>query len=138
MTDEALNAIERDGSVTVSERALVAEVRRWRKALTELTPGGSEFADDPERCAQFVHDSKRAIFGQLRRRQAECEQLGADVVRLSALLESAETKAALKATRETARRSARVAEERGFPVTATAILREFGLEESAKQENEEL
>ena len=30
------------------------ETRRWRLALNSLTPGGSEFVDDPERCVQFV------------------------------------------------------------------------------------
>lgn len=29
---------------------------RWKRAIEGLTPGGSEFADDPERCALFIRD----------------------------------------------------------------------------------
>lgn len=29
---------------------------RYRKALETLTPGGSEFYGEPERCAEFVRD----------------------------------------------------------------------------------
>jgi hypothetical protein len=36
--------------------ALTAQVERLTKALDELTPGGSEFHDDPERCLQFIKD----------------------------------------------------------------------------------
>src|SRR5687767_11215945 len=32
------------------------ELTRWKKAVEGLTPGGSEFANDPERCAQFIKD----------------------------------------------------------------------------------
>jgi hypothetical protein len=32
------------------------EVTKWEKALVSLTPGGSEFAGDPDRCVQAVCD----------------------------------------------------------------------------------
>ncbi len=30
---------------------------RYKRALEGLTPGGSEFANDPERCAAYVRDT---------------------------------------------------------------------------------
>jgi hypothetical protein len=31
-------------------------LKQYKRALEGLTPGGSEFANDPERCAAFVRD----------------------------------------------------------------------------------
>lgn len=33
---------------------LRAEVARWKSAVEGLTPGGSEYVDDPERCAEHI------------------------------------------------------------------------------------
>lgn len=33
---------------------------RYKRALEGLTPGGSEFVDDPERCAAFVRQSQES------------------------------------------------------------------------------
>ena len=37
-------------------RDALAVVASWKRAVEGLTPGGSEFANDPERCAQFIKD----------------------------------------------------------------------------------
>jgi len=34
---------------------------RYKKALEGLTPGGSEFVNDPERCAEFVRERSRGL-----------------------------------------------------------------------------
>lgn len=36
---------------------LMAEIARWKKAVEGLTPGGSEYADDPEACARAIRHS---------------------------------------------------------------------------------
>lgn len=40
----------------VTAEAIVADVRRFDLALQSLTPGGSEFVRDPERCVAYVKD----------------------------------------------------------------------------------
>lgn len=37
-------------------RDALAVAASWKRAVEGLTPGGSEFANDPERCAQFIKD----------------------------------------------------------------------------------
>lgn len=49
---------------------LEARLDRWRKAVEGLTPGGSEFYDDPERCAQFI---KRASYMELTKQVSQLE-----------------------------------------------------------------
>ncbi len=41
------------------------ELERWKKAVEGLTPLGSEFIDDPERCAAWI---KRDSYMELRRK----------------------------------------------------------------------
>jgi hypothetical protein len=36
--------------------ALQSENARWKHAVEGLTPGGSEFVDDPEACAKFIKE----------------------------------------------------------------------------------
>lgn len=36
-----------------------SETRKWRLALNSLTPGGSEFADDSERCVQHIKGTRQ-------------------------------------------------------------------------------
>ncbi|MDZ4346125.1 MAG: hypothetical protein U1E51_27245 [Candidatus Binatia bacterium] len=40
----------------VDGKALVAQVAAWKKAIEGLTPSGSEYVDDPERCATYIRD----------------------------------------------------------------------------------
>jgi len=41
---------------------------RYKRCLEELTPGGSEFVDDPERCAEFVKRTRETLMKQFRLR----------------------------------------------------------------------
>lgn len=34
-------------------------VKRWKKAVEGLTPSGSEFVNDPERCAKYIREKTR-------------------------------------------------------------------------------
>lgn len=43
------------------------DLQTWRRALHSLTPGGSEYADDPQRCVQYVRASREHLFAQVRR-----------------------------------------------------------------------
>jgi len=56
-TDEARCA--RCGMVFMSE-AIVGDLRErvtaWKKAIEGLTPSGSEYVDDPERCAAYIRE----------------------------------------------------------------------------------
>jgi hypothetical protein len=36
--------------------SLIGEARELQRLLEDLTPGGSEFHDDPQRCAQYVRE----------------------------------------------------------------------------------
>ena len=59
-----------------------AEMERLTRLLEGLTPGGSEFHDDPDRCAEFARDMMDGAAKQaLLRKAAEAE-----VVRLTAML----------------------------------------------------
>ena len=59
-----------------------AEVERLTRLLEGLTPGGSEFYDSPDRCAEFARDMMDGAAKQaLLRKAAEAE-----VVRLTAML----------------------------------------------------
>lgn len=78
---------------TADERRLAAaliaanrDAERYRLALESLTPGGSEYHRDPERCVEVVREMKREpgrIVSQLR---AEVERLSAEVHRLRDVL----------------------------------------------------
>src|SRR5688572_12715491 len=58
------------------------EVRSWSLALQSLTPGGSEFVDDPARCVAFVRDTREsqhaAIVKLKRSRDEEVERLSGE------------------------------------------------------------
>lgn len=43
----------------VVEEAVGEKVARYDLALQSLTPGGSEYVGDPERCVQFVKDTRQ-------------------------------------------------------------------------------
>lgn len=56
--------------------ALKQRVVRWQRAIEGLTPGGSEFADDPERCAAFVRrNSYMEMFKQNKDLKQRVERL---------------------------------------------------------------
>jgi hypothetical protein len=44
------------GGQSMSETKMFELCMRYKRALEGLTPGGSEFVNDPERCAEFVRD----------------------------------------------------------------------------------
>ena len=52
-----------------------AEIGRYDLALQSLTPGGSEFVNDPERCVQFVKDIRHANFEMIKKQKAEIDNL---------------------------------------------------------------
>lgn len=41
--------------------ALAAKLDKAHRALMSLTPGGSEFHEDPDRCVQFVKDTRNSM-----------------------------------------------------------------------------
>jgi hypothetical protein len=54
---------------------LVAKVREYDLALQSLTPGGSEFVSDPDRCVEFVKQVRQADFGIIKRDKATLVRL---------------------------------------------------------------
>ena len=44
---------------------LVEENRRLKRLLHDLTPGGSEFVDDPEYCAKWIADERKTTHSEL-------------------------------------------------------------------------
>ena len=71
--------------------SLVADRSRFRSAILSLTPGGSEFHDSPERCAEWARE-RMASAAKLAK---ERNELRAEVERLTG--ENANAKAALVA-----------------------------------------
>jgi hypothetical protein len=58
--------------------SLIGEVRELQRLLEDLTPGGSEFHDDPQRCAQYVRERLATVA----RVQAENRKHTANVKKL--------------------------------------------------------
>lgn len=48
---------------------------RYKRALEGLTPGGSEFVDDPERCAACVNATREALMNALLRKATRVREL---------------------------------------------------------------
>ena len=48
---------------------------RYKRALEGLTPGGSEFVDDPERCAENVKSTRDTLMRMLVRRTKQVHEL---------------------------------------------------------------
>lgn len=40
----------------MEKNAAIQEQEKWEKALVSLTPGGSEFAGDPENCVRHIRE----------------------------------------------------------------------------------
>jgi hypothetical protein len=52
----------------VADLAKVEQDRdRWRRALADCTPGGSEFADDPDFCKSYVKNVRSTQFEDIKR-----------------------------------------------------------------------
>ena len=61
--EKSIELAERSKAPTISFfvdkiSAVVKLFKRYKKALEGLTPGGSEFVDEPERCAQVIKDTR--------------------------------------------------------------------------------
>jgi hypothetical protein len=74
--------------------SLIGEVRELQRLLEELTPGGSEFHDDPRRCAEHV-----------RERLATVSRVQAENRRLREALEQIRSTMGRKSIYEIARRA---------------------------------
>lgn len=55
--------------------ALRSSQQRWERALVGLTPGGSEFVGDPEKCIKFVEERREALMRLFIDKKAELERL---------------------------------------------------------------
>ena len=51
--------------------------KQWKSALEGLTPGGSEFVNDPEFCAQWVRNSRRSEVDTIKRMKRQRDELEA-------------------------------------------------------------
>jgi hypothetical protein len=54
-----------DPSVTkliLDSVAMEKDRNRWRRALNDCTPGGSEFANDPEYCVEWVKNARNNMW----------------------------------------------------------------------------
>ena len=59
-----------------------------KRLLEDLTPGGSEFHDSPERCAEFVRNRMAGVIEQVRRRmeaERERDALAAELAAVKAV-----------------------------------------------------
>lgn len=62
-------AASRDAEVALTKSAM--------KELHDLTPGGSEFYNDPKRCADAIRSTRQTLMGQLVKSKAEIAALRA-------------------------------------------------------------
>lgn len=61
--EEYLHAAKRALAAIIKQRDTAhEEARKWKLALHSVTPGGSEFIDDPERCVNYVRDARSSLF----------------------------------------------------------------------------
>jgi hypothetical protein len=58
-------------------RSLLAEIERRDRALQSLTPGGSEYVNDPERCVSFVRERHESQFALLKKFKLERDEQSA-------------------------------------------------------------
>lgn len=57
---DAVGALMR-GDWEFAAQVLLTRCRKLDLALQSLTPGGSEYVGDPDRCVKFVRDSKASL-----------------------------------------------------------------------------
>lgn len=69
-------ARERDDLTRRLEEAQ-ADKRKWALALQELTPGGSEYVDDPKRCVTYVRDTRSSLLDVMKGFKRERDALQA-------------------------------------------------------------
>jgi hypothetical protein len=58
---------------------------RYRRELEGLTPGGSEFIDDPERCSAVVKATRSTLMHLLREKNQQIRVLEAELTKLKQL-----------------------------------------------------
>lgn len=51
------------------------EKKIWDKALISLTPGGSEFVDDPQRCVEFIKEVQKSMKRTIISQKKELDKL---------------------------------------------------------------
>lgn len=62
------NFVDVGGQMLGPEQA-VELLRRYKRALEGLTPGGSEFVNDPEYCAEWIRKSRASQHDTIVRQQ---------------------------------------------------------------------
>ncbi len=74
---------------------LLGDLRRWQEELTKiakdlcnLTPGGSEFANDIEFCIKYLQDTKHKQLETIKRQVKRAKKAEAEVERLKEANES--------------------------------------------------
>lgn len=63
-----------------------ARIAEWKRAIEALTPGGSEYVDDPERCAATIQRTRDIQMSVLRKQAKQIKELEAQNAELSAAL----------------------------------------------------
>lgn len=58
---------------------LLDEVERWALALQSLTPGGSEYANDPTRCVRFVRETRTTQHEAIKKSKGDADALRAQL-----------------------------------------------------------
>jgi hypothetical protein len=61
--------------LVLHDLAMEKDRDRWRRALNDCTPGGSEFADDPEYCKAYVRNRQDTIWQLSRKTLLENREL---------------------------------------------------------------
>jgi hypothetical protein len=56
---------------------LASEIRRRELLLQSLTPGGSEYVNDPELCAQRARETRAGLFRMLQRAVSQVRDMEA-------------------------------------------------------------
>lgn len=59
--EEVIGEFKTMGDLSAGLKKLKDERDRWRHSLLSLTPGGSEFADDPEMCSEFINSKFKRL-----------------------------------------------------------------------------
>jgi hypothetical protein len=62
--------LDKQGAIPPQVKALKSELAELQKAVWAMTPGGSEFANDTERCLDFIRDRMRSNVEQVKLRKA--------------------------------------------------------------------
>lgn len=91
MTNPAYYDGARDGYIAgATTSSTVKELEKVKKILHELTPGGSEFYNDPEYCAKWVRENREenhyALANQIKELKNKNEELQREVERLKDVL----------------------------------------------------